>query len=411
MVDGAACAMAAGRSVDISSQDAKGPAAIRTAVVFVNYGPYHLARSRALLIHPRIDPYFIELASAQNKYPWSAERAELGDRLITLCEGPYEHCSRSELDHKIVAVLGKLKPRALAVAGYSERPIRRAASWARRNRCSVVMFSESTSWDHPRRWWLESMKRLWLRRHIDAAMIGGRPHRAYVAELGLDERRIWDRYDVVDNDFFARGADMLRTGAADGRREEAGLPKGYFLYVGRFAPEKNLSNLLRAYARYRQDHPDGWSLVMVGDGPEREKLVQTARGLQLGDVTWPGFKQFDELPLYYAFAGCFILPSMLEPWGLVVNEAMASGLPVLVSHKCGCATDLVVSGRNGFTFDPKDIDEIARLMNEMANLPAGHRTAMGCASRMIISRWTPTDWASQLASAIQSAVVTGSSGE
>ena len=80
----------------------------------------------------------------------------------------------------------------------------------------------------------------------------------------------------------------------------------------------------------------------------------------------PGFKQYDELPIYYGLAGAFIHASTTEQWGLVVNEAMAAGLPVIVSERCGCAPDLVENGRNGFTFDPYDVDALTHLMLKMA---------------------------------------------
>ena len=82
------------------------------------------------------------------------------------------------------------------------------------------------------------------------------------------------------------------------------------------------------------------------------------------DVLLPGFKQYPELPLYYGLAGAFVLPSLTEPWGLVVNEAMAAGLPVVVSDRCGCASDLVRPGENGFAFDPCDIEQLAALLGQ-----------------------------------------------
>ena len=106
----------------------------------------------------------------------------------------------------------------------------------------------------------------------------------------------------------------------------------------------------------------------------------------------PGFKQYGELPLYYANAGAFVHASTTEQWGLVVNEAMASGLPVLVSERCGCAPDLVETGRNGYTFDPHDVDALARLMLDMAS-DACDRAAMGRASREIVARWSPATFA------------------
>ena len=96
-----------------------------------------------------------------------------------------------------------------------------------------------------------------------------------------------------------------------------------------------------------------------------------------GDVILAGFKQYDELPAYYGLASAFVHASTTEQWGLVVNEAMASGLPVLVSDRCGCAPDLVEDGVNGFTFDPYDVEALAGLMQRVAAMTDERRQAMG----------------------------------
>src|SRR5206468_3929765 len=118
--------------------------------------------------------------------------------------------------------------------------------------------------------------------------------------------------------------------------------------------EKNLSRLIRAYHLYReQDTVEPWDLVLVGGGPEEISLRRQVNESALKGVWFAGTRQIDDLPIYYALAKCFVLPSVSEPWGLVVNEAMASGLPVLVSDRCGSA-ELVQNGNNGFVFDPLD---------------------------------------------------------
>ena len=99
----------------------------------------------------------------------------------------------------------------------------------------------------------------------------------------------------------------------------------------------------------------------------------------------PGFKQYDELPVYYGLASAFVHASTTEQWGLVVNEAMASGLPVLVSNRCGCATDLVQEGRNGFTFDPSNVEQLAQLMLKISAFQPFKLSEFGDASRQIIS--------------------------
>src|SRR5208337_5127598 len=94
----------------------------------------------------------------------------------------------------------------------------------------------------------------------------------------------------------------------------------------------------------------------------------------------PGFKQYEELPAYYGLAGAFVHASTAEQWGLVANEAMASGLPVLVSNRCGCATELVEEGRNGFAFDPENVEQLAGFMRRLGCGPTD-AASMGMAGR------------------------------
>jgi glycosyltransferase involved in cell wall biosynthesis len=191
------------------------------------------------------------------------------------------------------------------------------------------------------------------------------------------------------------------------------LPGHFFLASARFVEKKNLPRLLQAYARYRElalpsdlrpltSAP--WSLVLLGDGPLKADLCHLIAKLSLQDsVLLPGFKQYDELPSYYAQAQAFIHASTTEQWGLVVNEAMASGLPVLVSNRCGCAHDLVQDGVNGFTFDPRDVEQMAQLMLKISafNFPLSE---FGAASRKIISEFGPDRFASGLQQAVATAL-------
>jgi glycosyltransferase involved in cell wall biosynthesis len=143
--------------------------------------------------------------------------------------------------------------------------------------------------------------------------------------------------------------------------------------VARFVKRKNLDGLLRAYAEYRQSVLSGhtesppWRMVILGDGDERTALQDLVRDQNIEGVTFPGFHQIEDLPIYYGLAGAFVHPASQEQWGLVVNEAMAAGLPVLVSEKCGCAPDLVCQGQNGFTFAPEDMSTLAGLMELMSS--------------------------------------------
>jgi glycosyltransferase involved in cell wall biosynthesis len=106
-------------------------------------------------------------------------------------------------------------------------------------------------------------------------------------------------------------------------------------------------------------------------------------------VVFAGFRQIHELPDFYAAAGAFIHPALEEPWGLVVNEAMAAGLPVLSSRNVGAAEELVEEGVTGFLFDPQSADAIALAMERMVSMDSLSRRAMGDAARRMVERKAP----------------------
>jgi 1,2-diacylglycerol 3-alpha-glucosyltransferase len=179
--------------------------------------------------------------------------------------------------------------------------------------------------------------------------------------------------------------------------EEFGLPRDYFLYIGRLAAEKNIGGLIAGWSAYRKAGGT-FPLVLVGGGPMADALRKSAEESGYPqDVYFAGQQGSSQLPIYYAFAVCFALPSTREPWGLVVNEAMASKLPVLVSKRCGCAEDLVVPGRNGFLFDPSDQADLAAKLRAMEDMGSRGRSAMANYSAGLINAYSPFEFGRQIA--------------
>jgi 1,2-diacylglycerol 3-alpha-glucosyltransferase len=171
------------------------------------------------------------------------------------------------------------------------------------------------------------------------------------------------------------------------------LPEQFFLYSGRLSPEKNLETLVRAYNRYRQ-RSGAWGLVLAGTGSQRPSLERLAAGSE--GLRFAGPQSYDDLPTFYGLAGCLILPSTRDTWGLVVNEAMASGLPVIVSNRCGCADDLVEHEGNGFLFDPSREDELTGYMLRLSAMTEEERVAMGRRSKEIIRNYSLETWAAEV---------------
>ncbi len=191
----------------------------------------------------------------------------------------------------------------------------------------------------------------------------------------------------MDNAFFARRVTEIRS---NGNVE---WQSGAFLFVGRLAEVKNLPVLLDAYCSYKRNGGHR-NLEIVGHGPMEDTLKASVQRTGLEDsVRFFGFQPYDSIPEWYARAACLILPSMSEPWGLVVNEAMASGLPVIVSDRCGCADDLVEDSVNGYIFPAEDVDWLTRRMLAFDALSGADRKAMGSRSQEIVARFSPETWA------------------
>jgi glycosyltransferase involved in cell wall biosynthesis len=169
-------------------------------------------------------------------------------------------------------------------------------------------------------------------------------------------------------------------------------------------PKKDLATLLRAYAQVRQMGEQVPPLVLVGSGSEYDLLRSLALDLGLkvtewhgaaqedravslsGDVLFYGFRQIESLPVFYGLALAFILPSISEEWGLVVNEAMACGLPVVVSEVAGCAPNLIHHGKTGFTFEPGNVTSLAGHLFHLST-DEGLRQNMAEAARKHIAEW------------------------
>ena len=322
----------------------------------------------------------------------------LAYRLETLFHGTYfRQIPARRLSEVVRRKLDEAAPDVLAVQGWSHAFGLLPLQWAIRRGVPRVVLSESQRLDFARAGWKEALKRRVVRL-FQAGLVGGTRHAEYLTDLGMPRERICFGYDVVDNDHFRAGADAAR---AAPRPPE--LPDRYFLSSCRLIPKKNLPTLLTAYAAYRAEAgPGAWELLILGDGEQRGELEQLRERLGLaGHVLMPGFKSYSELPAYYGFAGAFVLPSTSEQWGLVVNEAMAAGLPVIVSDRCGCATDLVEDGRNGFTFPADDPDRLASVLTRVAG--DTDRAAFGRRSREIIAEWSPARFADGLGRAVETA--------
>lgn len=242
---------------------------------------------------------------------------------------------------------------------------------------------------------IDGLKRAFIR-NADTYISYGSLAKECLVHYGAKESKIVVSCNTVDVQWFAQ-----RKAELDNHKEEIkiqrGFPQHIVLFSGQLVKRKGLTTLLKAFEKI--DNED-LGLVVVGDGPERSKYEDFVRRKGLKNFYFEGNQNREKLCEYYTIADIFVLPSFIEVWGLVVNEAMACELPVLCSSMAGAARDLVREGINGYTFDPHNSDELTDKLILLLN-DEGLRKKMGEQSKKIISQFTPERYAKDLYKALE----------
>jgi glycosyltransferase involved in cell wall biosynthesis len=410
----------------------------RIIIAWGLWGPYHRCRFEAFRDHAAREGHQVtgvSLFSGSRDYQWLS--GNLPEGVVHFNLGKDETILPLAKIGHLLAIPRKLRTEVALLPSYFNWSLALNTSM-RLYGGRVVMMNET----HAGTVRARGLKAAFKQRVVagfHAGFVGGEPQRRYFASLGLPGEKIFTGYDAVDNELFASKSADIRSRQSEVRKQYQ-LPKKYFLNLGRFVPKKNLSILIQAYRKVLDSSRDCQThLVMVGSGEEDPKLRMlcqelklpvydktalktgtTDHGSQTPDpnpgVHFYGFRQIEENPVFYALADAFVLPSLWEEWGLVVNEAMACGLPVVVSETAGCAEDLLgrdrlatppgltadlrlrlaqLTGRireNGFLFSPNSVQSLADALIILEAVPE-LRGNMGQASRSIVEKFSCANFA------------------
>ena len=238
--------------------------------------------------------------------------------------------------------------------------------------------------------WKRAIKRLvypLLFRIPQKFFAAGSRQAAYFRHYGVrNERIVIDRMTVDVTDIMGRSVALTEQWARPGARKEFGLSaeQTVFIYVGRLESYKGIDSLVVAFNRLRGTHSQ-IALLIVGDGPERERVEYAA--IETDSIRYVGRLNYEQVVRAYNCADVCVVPSMVEPWGLVVNEAMAAGLPVIASDRVGCVDDLVRHDETGLVYRAGSDDALSLCMERLVQDPV-KRGAMGASGRRLISGWT-----------------------
>ncbi len=304
------------------------------------------------------------------------------------------------VNRRVLTTLNKLRPDVVLCGGYNYLTSWQAAYWARFHRVPLMLWAESTALDKRRRHRpVEFLKTQFLRL-CRSFVVPGRSSLKYLEDFGISDRRIFTAPNAVDVMRFSVPANEARRNELEVRARRS-LPSRYFLYVGRLVKAKGIFELLETYGQLDTEIRDKIGLVFVGDGGDRTALMERASRISRGTIQFPGFIHREGLPDFYALADALIFPTHSDTWGLVVNEAMSCGLPVIVTNVAGCVADLVQNGWNGFVVPPIDQSQLANAMTRLAT-DSALRKEMGSRSRERIEAYSPEAWAAGLVNAVGS---------
>lgn len=374
---------------------------VHAAILWQRFLPYHLARIRhaknrlADLGH-RLTA--IEVASGDASYDFPEHVSGKAEKHLCCFPGASYHKHRAEeIFEKVLQVLTELGPDMVFCPATAFPEGMAAVAYRLASGGRVVMMDDA--WEQTdRRGFVTHRVKSLIHKNIDAVFIPAPSHLPYYRDLGFPEERVIFGVDVVDNEYFIQKAEQVRSDETVVRLKHA-LPPDYFLFVGRFLPRKGIGCLIQSYRNYRARERSAWDLVLVGSGRQRETLRKSTEDIPGIHFAGPRFGL--DLCDYYSLAEALIVPSIRDPWGLVINEGMASGLPLLVSRGCGAAQTLIQEGENGWTFGPEDVDSLTDLMFRISSLTPNVRRAMGQKSQDIIALWSLDRFAEGVAEAIR----------
>jgi glycosyltransferase involved in cell wall biosynthesis len=267
-----------------------------------------------------------------------------------------------------------------------------AGSTLARHRGARIAFWVEVTYDAwvKRRRWKEAVKSRILP-SADGILTAGDDGHSFARRYGVSDDRIHHVPHVVDFERLARGA-RLAEGERDRLRAELGVRGVTFVYVGRLWAGKGLTYLLEAFGELQARDVGEVSLLLVGDGSDEDELRARARALGLRNAVFYGFQREEALPRLYAASDVFVFPTLGDPFGMVVLEAMACGLPVISTTAAGEISERVVEGVNGFLVAPASSGQLLERMTVLARDEA-LREAMGSASVRKVAGQSPDAWA------------------
>ncbi|XOA42573.1 MAG: glycosyltransferase family 4 protein [Candidatus Nealsonbacteria bacterium] len=257
------------------------------------------------------------------------------------------------INRGVFKVLWKYKPGIIITSGYDSLAYWQAFLYCKLFKKKYILWNGTTLLSTDKTKGIRGLLKKIIIKGTNKYIAYGTKAKEYLEYFGAEPKKIYISTNTIDVGYFYDKGLQYRN-SREFLEERKKYPKILFLYVGQLIKRKGIDQILKAL-KLLNDSQIGF--IIVGSGPEERNLKEFCAKNKLKNIFFKGFQQQNNLPQYYALADVFILPSFQEVWGLVINEALASGLYVLSSKYTGVSYDLI-NEENGKVFDPNNISEI-----------------------------------------------------
>ncbi|RXG33523.1 glycosyltransferase family 4 protein [Methanohalophilus sp. WG1-DM] len=335
----------------------------KVALIHNIISPYRIPLFAEIATDPSIDLFVYFTSKSEKNREWDVNIDESFNYKVL--SGTAPNISKEAFYHINPSIIKELmfgKYDVIISAGYSSFSNQIAFFIAKLLNVPFILWSGSTKNEPSRLRRLSLPLIKFIIKHSDSFIAYGTNAKEYLMQLGAPENKIFISYNTVDTSFFARESELVKNNK-DLKKVYGYNHEYLILYSGQLIERKGLRYLLEAHKNLIKKHDVG--LLIVGNGDQISELMQLCKNNNINKVYFVGFVQKQNLPKYYALADIFVLPSVEEVWGLVINEAMACSLPIVTTKRVGAAIDLVEDGINGFVVNEKNAVELEDALNKI----------------------------------------------
>lgn len=343
---------------------------IKVALIHNIVSPYRIPVFEGLANHALIDLTVFYCAKTHNNREWKIIHSDkyrykfLSGIKIEFFEIVYH------INFDIIPIILKKKFDVVIIGGSSDFTTQIAFLLTKLVKTPIVLWSEGIDNPKGRIGKIVSPIFNYITKHSDAIIVPGSKSKEYYLSVGATKNNIFIAPNIVENDYFIKQSTNFKEEKERIRKEMKIDGKKVIIFVGQLIKRKGVDNLIHAVNKLNKTIPD-IILFIVGNGPLRSELQEICKISKNHNVYFTGWIDEKEKVKYYSIADIFVLPTLFDVWGLVINEAMCCGLPVITTTTAGCSYDMIFNGENGFIVKPDDVNELAEAIKKAFENPIG----------------------------------------